>query len=454
MLKPGLTAVIFIFWATGPAVPIAQAYKANCSTSQVVGNPFIATQINSEFSEARPATQGVVTPTRFHGGIDIGDTCSENNFVRPIEAGVIYTTSTACESATVCTRVVAPSGHAFDYEHVVWNTFITNGQSVDTTTVIGKIDLKTNGGNHLHLNEVIKTGSVNTRVNPQLPNRLEYSDSDTPQFSTATVGSVVDQPIIFIHGGSESSPVEFLLRNGYFYVSGGVDILATANFHDNTGKAKRKGVYSVATDAVPVARGGFLIYSRGTNLPFDFLQDGASVVGDVQSVYYQRQVIADTYLPMSQFTGPNTPQAQYGAWATAFIPDQVTSVCATVQDHPQPGQHPAQQCVNTYVDNTAPSTPTFTSAGAAFTVATATPIITVTATDSGGIYSIKIDNGVSYSSTNYPSGVQTAASNQFPNSSTLPNGTYAVTVVDLAGNVNSNSCFMVGTTRFLVESAA
>jgi hypothetical protein len=99
--------------------------------------------------------------------------------------------------------------------------------------------------------------------------------------------------------------------------------------------------------------------------------------------------------------------------------------------------------INFVVDNTPPAI-NLSAGGASFTNATATPTVTVSATDNYGIQYIKLE-GVGYSSTNYISGVQTSASNTFPDSpATLADGSYTATVVDLAGNSTSNA-FIIST---------
>src|SRR3569832_2097179 len=139
----------------------------------------------------------------------------------------------------------------------------------------------------------------------------------------------------------------------------------------------------------------------------------------------------------AQFTlnyqvGPNSSE---GSYLLQIYPSHASPL--TYLDPPGSS---LRTSVNIVIDNTPPSI-TLSAGGAPFAVATATPVVTVAAADNFGIQYIKLE-GVSYSSTNYVSGVQTSAQNTFPDSGVLADGSYTATVVDLAGNVQTQNLFI------------
>lgn len=426
------------------AVDSQATYQVYCNSS------FQATPITSTFGEPRQDA-GWTRPNRFHAGVDITGQCSAAATVKPIEGGKAYLGSAACEDQNACIRVVnQTTGHAFDYEHVTPS--IADGAIVTTATIIGTIQ-NLGTSTHLHLNEIIRVGNQNFRVNPQFQNRLDYLDNDRPTFVSVTVGSESDQ-VVIVKPGTDSSPVTFRKRSGNYYVSGQATIFATAR-----NGSSRKGLFSVSSDADPIRLvGASAALPTGTSLGFNYLVDGASDPNDVQRIYWKRHANPGgsiTFIPTNLFLGGISPQAASGRWDTALGFQGPQEVCATAVDHPQPNAHSDTTfpCADVVVDNTGP---TINMSNAGGTVAdggaTSTATITIAPTDSGGIYSITVA-GVSYSSTNYPSDVQTAPSNTFPDSGTLADGSYTVTVIDLADNQASAS-FTIWRKPFLDEGRA
>jgi hypothetical protein len=329
---------------------------------------------------------------------------------------------------------IESAGQSFDYEHVLWDTFVVDGTTVTTDTVIGKIDPTTPGGAHLHLNEIISQASRTIRVNPQFEGQLSYTDNDRPDFSTATVGAVVDAPIIFIQAGTESNPQPFLYRGGEFYVNGNVDILVTAR---NGGS--RKGLFRVFTDADPIRNSVGVPFNPLTTIGFTTLRDGETPDTDVRRIYWKRWGWADTYIPTNVFLGGGAqgPQSFDAFWDTTVDLAETRQVCVWLADHPPPNSHYKSRCEIVLVDNITPLLTLADTSGTPFTQATSSTSVVVKGNDSNsGIYAIGLV-GVSYSSWHYVGGVSTFASNTFPDSGSLANGAYTAYVVDLASNVTS-----------------
>lgn len=334
------------------------------------------------------------------------------------------------------------TGRAFDYVHVIPS--VSEGQTVTAGQQIGTIQLAADDGNHLHLDE--RPSSLTPLVNPQTTGRLEWSENDPPQFSD-TVGLSEEQDVVLIQSGTEASPVAFRYRNGKFYVRSGVDILATVRRVSD-----RKGVYIIGADAYPIKIGDGQPFEGALTNTFQYLNDAAAVSAEVQTIYWKRHSspAADTYIPSNLYFGGNTPQTMNARWVSDLAFQGPQTICVTAKDNPWPNSHQAQSCPSVVVDNTGPEINMSNAGGTvANGGATSTATITIAPTDSGGIYSMTVA-GVSYSSTNYPSGVQTSPSNAFPDSGTLADGSYTVTVEDLAGNQASVS-FIIGRDQFLVE---
>ncbi len=285
---------------------------------------------------------------------------------------------------------------------------------------------------------------MNTRINPQSAGHLQFVDSDLPVFVPVDIGSISDQAIIPIKMGTEVSPVNFPFVSGKYYVSGGVDILASAR-----DGANRKGVFVVGTNATPLLFGTNVsetLYGQGA-LSFRYLNDAGADPADVQRVYYYHGLNpdpdgSDIYIPSNFYTGGVTPQAMQGRWATDVGFQGTNNLCVNLQDHPQPGQNLANECVDVVVDNTPPSILLKDVAGNVFNNATSSNVIVVEGDVPGsGVYSINLV-GVGYSSTNYVSGVQPSASNTFPDSGVLSDGQYVATVTSLSGEVSQIKFFV------------
>lgn len=431
-------AAIILFGARSAGL----AYQVNCSATQTPGNLFSPSQISSVFGEARCTGGAPCTPDRFHGGVDIPQ-CVANYFVRPILGGTVRLTGPFCGNTPVadCLRIES-AGQSFDYEHVLWDTFVADGTQVTTSTVIGKIDPATPGGAHLHLNEIINYGGGTLRINPQFQDQLSYTDADRPDFSTATVGVVVDAPIVMIRAGTESNPQAFLYRNGEFYVNGHVDILVTGR-----NGSSRKGVFRVFTDADPIVNSFGVDFNPITTIAFGQMRDGQTPAADVQRVYWKRSSWADTYIPTNIYLGggPLGPQSADAFWDTTADTAETRQVCVWLADHPPPQSHTKSRCEIVVVDNITPLLTLQDTSSNTFTTATSTNIVVVKGDDSSsGIYAIGLV-GVSYSSWHYVNGVQTSASNTFPDSGALADGLYTAYVVDLASNVTSAQ-FQIDTT--------
>lgn len=436
------------------AMPVfASAYRADCSTSTTGGSsPFTTTQIPSVFGEARgPLSAG--RPTRFHAGIDIGNNCAENRKVFAIEGGRVtlgIPTLPSCNtgsSVVECVRVYNTStGRAFDYVHVIPS--VTEGQTVTAAQQIGTIQLGVDDGNHLHLDD--RPSSLSPLINPQISGRLAWSENDPPEFS-GTIGLSEEQEVVLIQSGTEASPVAFRYRNGKFYIRSGVDILATVRRQSD-----RKGVFIIGSDAYPIKIGDGQPFVGALTSAFQYLNDAPAVASEVQTIYWKRHpnpAGSDTYIASNLYFGGTTPQVMNSRWLSDLAFQGPQTICVTAKDNPYPNIHQAQSCPSVVVDNTGPEINMSNAGGSvADGGATSTGTITIAPTDPGGIYSITVA-GVSYSSTNYPSGVQTSPSNTFPDSSVLADGSYVATVTDLAGNSTSNG-FIIGRGQSLVENCA
>lgn len=409
------------------------AYEPNCN------GQFEPTVITSVFDEPRASSSTPTVPNRFHAGVDIVQQCAPGAVVGAIEGGNVSTVNAYCRSGTVnCVRVTNPTtGHAFDYEHVLWTGYVTSTMTVVQGQALGVIG--GTQGNHLHLNEIIKNGSLSTRINPQFSGHLLFTDADRPTFVAVTVGAVTDK-IILIKSGTESAPQVANFFSGKYYASGDVDIFVTARDGSN-----RKGIYTITTDAEPIwAVGAALPLPSGLTQIFAYLNDGPSTVRDVQTIYYQRNPDpggSDTFIPTNLFTGGMTPQAAAARWVTALAFQGDQQICATAQDHPQPSAHlTTPYCVDVVVDNI-PPVPSLYANGSLFTGATSYNIITVQGDDSGsGTYTLNLVGPGGYNETSTNSAVSTTYSANFPLvGGTLADGAYTATVTDLAGNSASVS---------------
>ena len=384
--------------------------------------------------EPRP-TSGAIT--RFHAGVDVTnpDCKTIDNTIEAIEGGRIATTTPGCESGAACFRITTLDGqHAFDYVHVDLDPSLSNGSIVQAGDLVGEVqDPPGSIPPHLHLNEIQRVGFTYLRINPQRPGALDFREpTDRPTFDTSVTYGGVNEPLILVPeytgngADGDQTYTPFRYRSNTYYVTGAVDALISAN----DGTIQRKGLWGVGL--FPQTAG--YLYSGQINISMDTLADTESDLYDVKTIYLQRNTMSITFFGMNKkLNGTAGQQATDGAWQTgAEIPGAV-SVCAKITDYPQGNVN--QLCRNAYIDRSAP-TITMTNAGGTVADggATSTTTITIAGTDSGGIYSIKLEGGVSYSSTNYPSGVQTSAQNTFPDSSGLTDGSYTATVVDLAGN--------------------
>ena len=428
-------------WGFIAAVPLGlwaqagRAYQVSCD-----GLPQIVTSISSVMGEPRPISGAI---TRFHAGIDITniDCKTIDKSVEAIQGGKIATTTPGCEPGAACFRITAPNGHAFDYVHVNLLGSLTNGSIVEAGDQVGTIQDPPLLPPHLHLNEIYRHGLLNLRVNPQRPGALDFQEpTDRPTFDPLTVGSVNDALILVPEytgpgndGDQTYSP--FTYRNNIFFVRGSVEALISAN----DGTVQRKGLWGVGL--FPQTAG--YLYPGQINISMDTLADMDTMISDVRTIYLQRNTLSNTFFGMNKKLNSTAgQQAVDGAWQTDTETPGTVTVCAKITDYPQ--GNTAQRCRNVIIDRMPPAI-TLKASGSPFTVATNIPIVTVEAIDTGsGIYSIKLD-GVSYSSTNYVTGVQTTASNQFPDASSLVDGEYTATVVDLAGN-SASAAFTVKTT--------
>lgn len=414
------------------------AYEADCN------GPFQATILTSVFGEPRASSSAPTIPIRFHSGVDITGNCATNAIVGAIEGGRVSKVGNFCQIGSEnCVRVVSTTtGHAFDYEHVLWEDFLTSTMtSVIKGQAIGRIG--GTDGNHLHLNEIVKNGNSTTRINPQFTGHLSFMDNDRPDFIAVTIGAVTNK-IILIQSGTKASPDVFRFIGDKYYVRGDVDVFVTAR-----NGVSRKGIYSIATDAEPLwASGAALPLPGAFAQAFGYLIDGRADVADVQTIYYRRHSASggsDTYIPTNLFTGGIMPQAASARWVTALAFQGEQEICASAQDHPQPSAHQATPyCVNVVVDNT-PPTQTLLANGIPFTGATSYTQVTVQGADVGSVYTITLSSpGWSQTSTN--SAVSTTYSETFPiGGGDLLDGSYSVSVQDLAGNVSNSAGFIIST---------
>lgn len=420
----------------------AKAYLVSCSTDTTqTPHTFTATEINGVFGELRMTTGN----KRFHAGTDIGNSCATGHWAFPIEAGEVIATQSSCGAPIRCIRVRGTStGRIFDYVHVDYTvTALGVGSQVTVNTPLGTIQPggSPTWGNHLHLNQITSGfgfAAPYYRVNAQFPIRLTFTDSDLPAFDTFSLGAVTNRSVIVTEDGTTTP---FRLRNNTQYIRGDADIYIAAGT-SRGGAPYRKGLYMIKTNAIPVVSLAASGSGMENRLIFNTLPDAGVAASQVAKIYYAQQTNSNIDIQTNLFTGPNFGNVNAeitadGAWATDEISDGSFNICPTLQTYPN-GPSNGQTCISAYVDNTAP-TITMTNSGGTVTDggATSTATITISPTDPGGIYSITVA-GVSYSSTNYPSGVQTSPSNTFPDSSVLADGSYTATVVDLAGNSTSS----------------
>lgn len=271
------------------------AYEVSCSTNSTGGpSPFIANPINGTFAEPRGAAAGTAgTPVRFHAGTDIQGQCRTDRIVYPIEAGTVQVTDIpACTNTgdILCIRVIGNSGRIFDYVHVDWtSTGLDDNSPVTPSTPLGTIQNATVEGDHLHLNQVVRTygyAAPTYRVNPQFPLRLEFTDTDTPAFGYATVGTVSNRSVILV---KDRTSTPFELRDNVQYVSGSADVLVTASAN-RSGSLYRKGLHKIGTNAFPMV--SQTVSNPQSQLMFDTLPDGFVSSTQVQRIYYYQQTNA------------------------------------------------------------------------------------------------------------------------------------------------------------------
>jgi hypothetical protein len=295
----------------------AQPYQVSCA-----GAPLTAT-LTSVLGEPRPADVG--TPNRFHGGVDVTE-CNSLDSVQAIEGGTVNTT-TACGGST-CIRVVGTNGRSFDYVHI--NPTVSIGTTVTAGQTLGAI---INGGDHLHLNEIKKQGSLSLRVNPQRPNALAFSDGNQPAFVSTTIAGVTESIIPV----PQFTATPFVYRNSTFFVRGMADIFINAR-----DGSSRKGLYEVT--AKPL---GFFAFG-GANIAFNNLRDDGGTDGEVRTLYYYRNSDSDIFIP-SNYKINDTPnqQVQIGGWDTTREISNSIQLCGYLQDYPQ--GHRLSRCVSVMV---------------------------------------------------------------------------------------------------------
>jgi hypothetical protein len=419
------------------------SYQVWCNNTQTAD-----TDAASVFGETRPV--GQTNPTRFHAGTDVSNSpCNvPGNSIQPIESGVVQVTGVP-SCASHCVRIRSFNGlHAFDYIHLNVTTGLVDGSTVTAgSSILGKLQDLGGGAAHLHLNEIIKVGSTGYRVNPQRFNSLQFSDSDVPGFYSFTEGAVTND-IILVQDGTQTP---FRFRSDSFFLKGNIDVMSSIN---DDGSQPRKGVYLV--DSSQVAP-GFSCNSlnNSPNVAFDTLHDSpSSTTADVQTMYFEQFTNSNGFYPTNwKINGNPTLETQTSSLNTDILPEGQRQVCVSAMGYPQGPVRSTS--VNAVIDRTAPAITFKDTSGNTFTNATSSNVIVVQGNDSvsaSGIYSIQL-TGVSYSSTNYVSGVHATASNQFPDSSVLADGQYTATVCDLADNCASAS-FIIGRGQFLVENAA
>lgn len=429
----------------GVRVADAASYMIRCQNTNL-SNP----TITSTLGEARPAGQFFRTPTRFHGGVDTSD-CLTGHTVQAIYSGTV-TVSNGCRDGN-CLRVWDTPTHAFDYVHV--NSTPTPGSYVIAgSSTVGTIVGGANG-NHLHLNELIKIGNTVFRVNPQRAGALTYLDSQAPVFVSTNIGAVQGESIFLaedrgVMGEGQLTPNLFRFRSNTWYVQGHVDALVAGRDEPavTVSGVTRKGIYEIA--AAPRTAGSL---GAAPKIVMNNFNDSGGGATNASTIYYRRNANSDTHIATNLRIN-DTPNliATNSYWDTnAELPGPV-QFCVVMMD--SKGNTTVPSCVNAYIDRSA-ATIIMSNAGGAVADggATSTATITIAATDSGGIYSMKLEKSdVSYSSTNYVSGVQTSAQNTFPDSGVLTDGQYTATVVDLAGN-SAQASFTIGCKPFLVENA-
>lgn len=151
----------------------AAAYQVSCN-----GQAFSVdhSSLTSVFGEVRSEVNcsTCITPTRFHQGADVTNTCRTGNTVQSIFGGTVQN-CTSSEGG--CVKVADTTSHAMVYDHVI-NPVYPPGQVVQAGWDLGDIDSQ----NHLHLQEDMTLGGSLYRTNPLLRGRLSYSDSTAPRF--------------------------------------------------------------------------------------------------------------------------------------------------------------------------------------------------------------------------------------------------------------------------------
>ena len=328
-------------------------YQVDCSGNTPPSpNPFLATQITSVLGEARKAGAQSVGPfpapvVRFHKGVDITNFCGSpgGETVYPIEAGTVI----ACLDIGTPEEGIRVQGqHIFDYIHVNISTTICDSAgnivnaSVFPTASIGTIiPLGTNGqSSHLHLDQLETIGGVLYDINPET-NGLDFSDTDSPQWDSITVGNV-DASLIPVDAGSGQPLIldpQIVSPPTFIWPASQPPVGVYVTGRDGS---LRKGLYSVSIAVSNFASPPFTPYSN--ILQFDDLNDLNSAAG-VDVVYLQRNVNSDTWQGTSLWGSLATTSLGLGqAQASpidltnaASYPDGSYNLCATLTALQAPG---------------------------------------------------------------------------------------------------------------------
>lgn len=430
MLRPLILVLMVLTAGT------ARAYQVNCGTTPASPGPAQVTSISSVFGEARTSSAPGFR-FRFHTGVDIPTQCPNTKNVYALKAGTVQYVP-ECTSVDQCRRVLAADGTTFDYIHLDPATVVAVNTTVAVNDTIGTVQ-----SGPLHLAETYTIGGTRYAINPQRQGALDFIDADTTEFKTITIGGVTDSVIPIVESGlgndgQQTSTQPFTYRGNVYYGTGQADIIVTASGKPGTcGSSCRKGLFIMGYE---ILGGGFplrLIQSGWSNIAMWTIYDDQSRAkeGTDMVFFNQNSSSISDFATNMKLSGNPAQQAIDSTWDTTQTPEGAARICGRIKNYPSGSER--INCVDGYVDR---SGPTITMSNAGGTVAdggaTSTATITVQGVDPGGIYSIKVaKSDVSYSSTNYVSGVQTTASNTFPDSpNTLIDGTYNVTVVDLAGN--------------------
>jgi hypothetical protein len=285
---------------------------------------------------------------------------------------------------------------------------------------------------------------------------MVFTDSDLPEFVTQNIGGTYAKVVLVPHlpptEGGANPPVPFNDVDNIFFVSGQVDILATAN----SGTA-RKGLYQVGAFIQDV---GYLFQQKG-NITFNTLQDARASETDVQNIYFSQNGTSsngsNTFFA-TNFLINNVSgyQTRVQTWNTTAEQQGQTTLCGSAKNYPQ-GLY-AENCFPVFIDNTSPTMTFEDSSDTPWPNQTATSsnTIVVAGNDAGsGVYTITLTQtaGGSYTatSTNTAPGPDSPAySASFPiGGGTLADGAYTATVTDLAGNT-AQASFNRETASFLV----